>query len=87
MYVWVYLYHKTCNNNRKIRAEWKQDNIWYLGIEIASDLQQLEKINLESLVNNVEKRVLGSWDKLSLSWFGHMATIQMKILPQFLFLF
>lgn len=42
--------------------------------------------NLVPLVKSVQRQLEG-WSKVKLSWFGRMAAIKMKILPQFLFLF
>lgn len=62
--------------------------IKYLRIHIVIPLQNdtLIKLNLDLFAKSIQRQ-LGVWNKARLSWFGHMAAIKMKILPQLLFVF
>lgn len=60
----------------------------YLGIKLDDllDLEHLQQLNLIPLINPIQQQV-AKWNMLKLSWFGELAIVKMKILPQLVFLF
>lgn len=59
-------------------AVWKSRKVKYLGIN--SDPRVLLEDNILTFQRNMENQ-LRNWQKLSLSWWGRMAVMKMKILP------
>lgn len=76
--------YTTGNMEREVvglsEAVWKEKEVryfWQFGLSSAKECKTVYKI----------RNQLQYWDKLTLPWFGWIAAIKMKILPQFLFLF
>lgn len=70
----------------KNKAIWKENGIRYLGICISDELKKLFTDNLTPLTNMVPDQ-LANWEMLKLSWYVHIASVKMKLLPKFLFIF
>lgn len=66
------------------KAEWEVYNIRYFYIFIAEDLKDMSQRTISLLTQEI-KNQLRDWDSLQLSWYGSIAAIKMKVLPQLLF--
>lgn len=67
------------------KVRWENRGIRYLGVNISTDLDYYLQENIKPLLGKIKGKLL-NWDRLSLSWFGQIAMIEMKILPQVFFL-
>lgn len=65
---------------------WQEVAVEYVGVKISTDLTIVYELNFHPLLLRTQAELL-SWSKLSLSWFGHINSIKMDILPKYLYLF
>lgn len=61
-------------------------SIKYLGVEIVKNIDEIAQVNLNLKVKEMRK-LLKSWNCLSLTFMGRVNIIKMAILPKFTFLF
>ncbi len=70
----------------KFPFKWSPMGFKYLGVFVDSNLKNLYKLNLISLLQNVEID-LKKWTDLPLTLLGRINVVKMNILPRFLYMF
>lgn len=67
--------------NQVTGIPWKRQ-VKYLDIKItiSLDAAALQVLNIDPLIKEAEKQI-DSWQSLGILWFGKVAAIKMKILP------
>lgn len=68
------------------KISWVQKGTKYLGIKISDNPNELLSNNILSYKSTL-RNMLEGWKKLTLSWWGRLALIKMKVLPVLSFLF
>lgn len=64
---------------------WKEQSIPYLGIQLPRDLAQLYAINHLPLIQSLKKGLMAR-STMHISWFGHVATVKINLLPKVLYI-
>lgn len=67
-------------------AAWKQKGVHYLDIKFSADPQDLLEENVIAYSKRM-KNQLRNWQILTISWWGWMAVIKVKILRYYYFCF
>lgn len=68
------------------KAKWTDEGVKYLGVSLSKNLSTLDDLNLLPLFQIIMNQ-LANWRKFTLSWFGCLLAIKMRILPKILFYF
>lgn len=66
--------------------KWPKDGIKYLGIQIPPLLEDLFRVNYNSIIQNISKD-MDRWSALPLSMFGRVESVRMNVLPRLLYPF